>query len=147
MKKEKRYVHKNVNLLFYILFTVAGIIGSIVFLNHLEFGLNNSLILRSPTPSLSVYHTIIFNISFFILPYLIFFLGLILTIYYYWDIVFPSEILVKMIYGIFFTIWIILVLYFAFIVTYFYCGNIFFLNLFIISPIIIMMVILAKYIK
>jgi|ETNmetMinimDraft_11_1059920.scaffolds.fasta_scaffold87278_2 hypothetical protein len=125
---KKRYVHKNVNLLFYILFTVAGIIGSVCMseIRETEF---------------------FTGIPLSIFTYSIFFLGLILTIYYYWDIVFPSEILVKMIYGIFFTIWIILVLYFAFIVTYFYCGNIFFLNLFIISPIIIMMVILAKYIK
>ncbi len=149
MKKEKRYVHKNVNLLFYILFTVAGIIGSIVFLNHLEFGLNNSLILRSPTHSLDVYHTVIFNISFFILPYLIFFLGLILTIYYYWDIKFPSETLAKMIYGISFIIWIILVISFGFVIPLIVFNDnlILITNLIIISPIIIMIVILAKYIK
>ena len=137
MKKEKRYVHKNVNLLFYILFTVAGIIGSIVFFNHFEFGLDNSLILRSPT-------SLVFSI-----PYLIFFLGLILTIYYYWDIKFPSEILAKMIYGLSFIIWIILVLLFGFVFPIFSFNDrlILITNLIIISPIIIMMAILAKYIK
>ena len=85
-KKGKQIVtHKNVELLFYILFTVAGTIGSIVFVNHFESGQDNSLLLRSPASLVSI------------IPYLIFFLGLILAIYFYWDIFYPNKILVKII--------------------------------------------------
>jgi hypothetical protein len=127
---KKRYVHKNVNLLFYILFTVAGIIGSVCMseIRETEF---------------------FTGIPLSIFTYSIFFLGLILTIYYYWDIMFPSEILAKMIYGISFIIWIILVISFGFVIPLLVFNDklILITNLIIISPIIIMMVILAKYIK
>ena len=134
MKKEKKHVHKNVNLLFYILFTVAGIIGSIVFVNHFELNQYNSFLLRSPTSPVSI------------IPYLIFFLGLILTIYYYWDIVYPNETLVKIIYKLFFIIWIILDLLFGFVFPIFAFNDyvILIMNLIIISPIIIMIALLAK---
>ena len=133
MNKEKRYVHKNVELLFYILFTVAGIIGSIVFVNHFELNQYNSFLLRSPTSPVSI------------IPYLIFFLGLILSIYFYWDIMFPNETLVKIIYKLFFIIWIILVLLFGFVFPIFSFNDylILIVNLVIISPIIIIIAILA----
>ena len=133
MKKEKRYVHKNVELLFYILFTVAGIIGSIVFVNHFELNQYNSFLLRSPTSPVSI------------IPYLIFFLGLILSIYFYWDIMFPNETLVKIIYKLFFIIWIILDLLFGFVFPIFAFNDylILIMNLIIISPIIIIIAILA----
>ncbi len=130
MKEKKRYVHKNVELLFYILFTVAGIIGSVCMSEVRETEFFTSIPLS-------------------IFTYSIFFLGLILTIYYYWDIKFPSEILAKMIYGLSFIIWIILVLLFGFVFPIFSFNDrlILITNLIIISPIIIMMAILAKYIK
>jgi len=134
MKEKKRYVHKNVSLLFYILFTVAGIVGSIVFVNHFELNQYNSLLLRSPTSPVSI------------IPYLIFFLGVILSIYFYWDIMFPNETLVKIIYKLFFIIWIILVLLFGFVFPIFAFNDylILIMNLIIISPIIIIIAILAN---
>ena len=131
---EKKYVHKNVNLLFYILFTVVGIYGSIIFVDYFEAGYVNYFLLGLPTALVTL------------IPYLIFFLGLIIAIYFYWDIVYPNEKIVKGIYLIFFIIWIVLVLLFGFVFPSFAFDDysILITNLFIISPMIIIMMIISK---
>ena len=131
----------NFSILFYLLLSVTGILGSLYFKNRYELGIN-SLEFRPEE----------FNSIFTIIPYLIFFIFLKLFL----DLLngigpfsgsssFSEKSVLFKVHLFFFYIWCVLIFLFGFCIPIFsfsiYSTGIFLLNLVIILPLIIMVIV------